>query len=1035
MAGKRIVVFSLFGLVALALTVFASSGTQAGTYKVLLAYSLSDYTAGATANTLNDIKIPVPDLNYEDSSMLTFNPIDPSSVMGLAIPIGAGVGLLAATSTVGISNGACNSGLLPNFTLYNASVVTTGAGVLEPADLYWVLKDKTKFPVPKGKWDTNLEDYLEGYPGFLNEMFDPDGAGPLPPLKPRSRYAGHAFVANMNILIQVVTFSPGQMAQLPGIYQQLGAAIGRPSLVILNNPISQEEAPGAISDFCTPLVTTTTTYGVSTDNPATPANEAGYTIQSNPAADKGVLGSGTHIARNYSRSERDADGDGIENDLDPCPYTDDTGWDPRVDGGPGTGDNDNDGLPDSCDPNDNDNNIDQDGDGYDNRQDICPLVINGCKTSTCHPFTFNPIWDNQADDDSAVLSADLGPNPDSIGNACDDSDEDGNEDGCGAGTCNDGLDNKAGACDGTGTDGVDGNDDDCKPYMDKAEVGECRNSTDDDPVNDGQPYGTYINDGCPVKGTAETDCGPNETLPLDDDADTRVNDGCITRGTTAEVAGTTNDADIWGTNPGTGEFFHAMPLAAVCVGGTDSDGDGYCDTLETSLGSPTDDGPEYTLVKATVCGGALANCCDNDDDDDSDGYVNDGCPMAGKNVESDAECANDTSDDTPTPDAQEQLQGVKVNDGCPVIGVPESLVLDVAVTAGDAQPSNAVPQTCSDGIDNDGDTTIDTDAETLGCDPTNTSYDNDPDHDGYADNPDDICPGLWNPDQTNTDGDALGDACDPNDDNDAYSDLREWLGGSDPLKAPTPGTCNGVNDVADGWPDPDNDGWGDLCDNCPDNTNPTQANFDTHNKGDACDADDDDDGWEDSEEIAAGSDPLFKTKTPEVCDGVDNDQDGSTDEGFPDFNNDGEKDCVEDEADQCTAPHPNCDWDGDTVLNGPDIDADDGFGVENDHFLDSEEIYMGTNPIGKCTTGTPPRPDWDPYDTDKTGTAIGVLDLFVFVNQQALGGKISDDNAGGQYKHRLDLNQAGAQKGSISVLDLFVYVNKGVLGLKCAVGY
>ena len=961
MAGKRIVVFSLFGLVALALTVFASSGTEAGTYKVYLTYALSNYTAGNNADTLNDIKIPSPDLNYEDSSMLTFNPIDPSSVMGYKIPIGAGVGILNATSTVGISNGACNSSLLPNFKLYNASVDTSN--VLGPTDMYFVLKDKVKVPVPKGKWDTNLADYLEGYPGFLNELFDPDGPhGPLPPLIPRSRYAGHDFVANMNILIQVVTFSPGQMAQLPGIYQQLGAAAGRPSFVILNNPISQEEAPGAISDFCTPLSTLTTTYGVTADNPDTPQDEGTpggplYVIQSNPAVNKGVLATGTHIARNYSRTERDADADGIENDLDPCPYTQDLGWQPRaICLHPGPGDHDCDGLPDSCDPTPEVSNVDQDGDGYNNRQDICSLVINGCKVATCEPFTFNPIWDNQADDDSAVGSADLGPMPDSIGNACDDSDCDGVEDAavtpC---SCADGINNGGGG-DPTGL--IDGNDPDCIPKMDKAEVGECRNSTDDDPVNDGAAYGTWINDGCPVKGAvseASITGACNANNAVDDDADTRVNDGCPTKGA-AEVAGVADGSEalIWGTNPGTGLFFHAMPLAAVCVGGTDTDLDGYCDSLEDLLGAATlkNNGSEYNLVKATVCGGALANCCDNALDDDSDGYVNDGCPKAGDYAETGAECANDTSNDTPTPDAIEQTQGVKINDGCPVIGVPESLVLDVVVTAGDAQPSNTVPQTCSDGIDNDGDTAVDTDNTSLGCNPAHTSYNNDADKDGKAGAADN-CPTVWNPEQTNTDGGTVGDACDTDDDNDGFADAAEWTAGSDPLDAnSTPEVCDGI----------DNDG------DCPGNTN-----------GDA---------------VTCGCGTNWNPTPPaKNCDtGVD--------EGFTDSDGNGAADCYDDkQGASCLY-----DADLDTVCNANDINDDSwkiGSVWYQDKFDDSMENYLGTLKDVKCGTAGPPVIDADPFDPYVDGESGLYDNMLYFQAPQAYGTSLASDDQG--YWRRLDV--------------------------------
>ncbi|MBI2913241.1 MAG: thrombospondin type 3 repeat-containing protein, partial [Chloroflexi bacterium] len=66
----------------------------------------------------------------------------------------------------------------------------------------------------------------------------------------------------------------------------------------------------------------------------------------------------------------------MENPLDPCPFTADPGWDPRASSAVTTGDADGDGLPASCDPDDGHANSDQDMDGFQNRQDNCPLVAN-----------------------------------------------------------------------------------------------------------------------------------------------------------------------------------------------------------------------------------------------------------------------------------------------------------------------------------------------------------------------------------------------------------------------------------------------------------------------------------------------------------------------------------------------------------------------------------------------------------------------------------------------------------------------------------
>jgi hypothetical protein len=115
--------------------------------------------------------------------------------------------------------------------------------------------------------------------------------------------------------------------------------------------------------------------------------------------------------------------------------------------------------------------------------------------------------------------------------------------------------------------------------------------------------------------------------------------------------------------------------------------------------------------------------------------------------------------------------------------------------------------------------------------------------------------------------------------------------------APQPFTATGTRaftlvEPATPPPDSDADGVADPSDNCPNTSNPNQANFDGDGLGDACDGDDDNDGLGDA---ADPNDADTDSDDDGVTDGAEDDQDTFPDD--PDSDDDG----FDDSEDQCPA--------------------------------------------------------------------------------------------------------------------------------------
>jgi formylglycine-generating enzyme required for sulfatase activity len=329
-------------------------------------------------------------------------------------------------------------------------------------------------------------------------------------------------------------------------------------------------------------------------------------------------------------------------------------------------------------------------------------------------------------------------------------------------------------------------------------------------------------------------------------------------------------------------------------------------------------------------GDTLGDACDDDDDDDGVLDDDDDCPRVvnGDQTDTDSDgqgdLCDDDDDDDGVPDdgdgsgvlgdapcADGQVAGC--DDNCRTVANPDQGDLD-GDTLGDAcdddDDDDGVPDDGS-GSGVAGDYPCGTD-ETVGCD--------------------DNCPRVINEDQANLDRDAAGDLCDPDQDGDGHDgpiaggdDCNDRDATVNPSIVETQtaegecGTCNLVDDDCDGQidegcfdanndgtpdclsGDDDGDGVVDGQDNCPKIANAGQENQDGDGLGDVCDPDKDGDGYP----VATDCDDTRALTYPgafEACNGVDDDCDGSTDEGFANADGDASADCVDSDDDNDGVP-------------------------------------------------------------------------------------------------------------------------------------
>lgn len=188
-------------------------------------------------------------------------------------------------------------------------------------------------------------------------------------------------------------------------------------------------------------------------------------------------------------------------------------------------------------------------------------------------------------------------------------------------------------------------------------------------------------------------------------------------------------------------------------------------------------------------------------------------------------------------------------------------------------------------------------------------------------------------------------------------------------------------DIQDPEADSDGDGIKDGEDNCPFTANPSQINSDDDEGGDACDIDDDNDGVADDNDCDPKN-PLINADADEVCDGVDNNCNGETDEGsvgcIPMYlDSDGDRfgvkgteictcagaaadrvvkfgDCNDSDASVNPGANEICD----NVDNDCDGEIDEGCDEDGDGWCNEDMDIVGTPTIcpnggGDCHDGTP----------------------------------------------------------------------------------